>query len=122
MANLSRRGAISLASGWTNGHRCCASRRRVFAGAPSPLRPTRLNRREFLALTCGGAWVATLRSRAATPVAEAPARAFPLSAAGSGRATGYAEASKIVTVGDRTHVTWLDATPEGFRVRIRTLA
>src|SRR3954471_14400715 len=52
---------------------------------------------------------------------DVSARGFLLSSSGSGRATGYAEASKIVTLGDRTHVAWLDATREGFRVRIRTL-
>lgn len=44
-----------------------------------------------------------------------------LSEQGCGRATGYAEANKIVTVGDKTHVAWLDSPPEGFRVRVRTL-
>lgn len=40
---------------------------------------------------------------------------------GSGRATAYIESPKIVTVDGRTHFTWLDTPPEGFRVRIRTL-
>jgi len=44
-----------------------------------------------------------------------------LSQQGCGRATGYAEANKIVTRGDRTHVAWLDSAQEGFRVRVRTL-
>lgn len=44
-----------------------------------------------------------------------------LSREGSSRATGYAEANKIVTVGERTHVAWLDSPAEGFRVRCRTL-
>ena len=46
---------------------------------------------------------------------------FLLSKNGCGRATGYAETNKIVTVGDRTHVAWLDSVADGFRVRIRTL-
>ena len=46
---------------------------------------------------------------------------FLLSKQGCGRATGYAEANKIVTVGKKTHVAWLDSPPEGFRVRVRTL-
>ncbi len=46
---------------------------------------------------------------------------FLLSEQGCGRATGYAEANKIVTHGNRTHVAWLDSPAEGFRVRIRTL-
>ncbi len=53
-----------------------------------------------------------------------PALAAPpvvLSTVGSGRATAYSEQAKIITVGDRTHVAWLDGEAEGFRVRIRTL-
>ena len=46
---------------------------------------------------------------------------FLLSSHGCGRATGYAETNKIVTVGAKTHVTWLDSAAEGFHVRIRTL-
>jgi hypothetical protein len=46
---------------------------------------------------------------------------FLLSATGSGRATAYLESGKIVTFRGRTHVTWLDTPPEGFRIKIRTL-
>ncbi len=44
-----------------------------------------------------------------------------LSERSCGRATGYAEANKIVTIGENTHVAWLDSPEEGFRVRMRTL-
>jgi len=44
-----------------------------------------------------------------------------LSDTGCGRATAYVEANKIVTLGDRTHVAWLDSVADGFRVRVRTL-
>ncbi|NJL70295.1 MAG: hypothetical protein HC888_01195 [Candidatus Competibacteraceae bacterium] len=44
-----------------------------------------------------------------------------LSNNGSGRATGYEETNKIVSFGDKTHVSWLDSDAEGFQVRIRTL-
>ena len=47
--------------------------------------------------------------------------AFSLSETGCGRATAYDNANKIVTVGSRTHATWLDSVADGFRVRIRTL-
>ena len=47
--------------------------------------------------------------------------AFMLSNDGCSRATGYAETNKIVTLGDKTHVAWLDSIADGFRVRIRTL-
>ncbi len=62
------------------------------------------------------------------PVAQAqPVEVFTLSETGSGRASGYAEANKIVTCQGKTHVGWLDSVPatEGekasFKVRIRTL-
>jgi hypothetical protein len=44
-----------------------------------------------------------------------------LSEEGSGRATAYLESPKIVTFEGRTHATWLDTPPEGFRIRARTL-
>ena len=46
---------------------------------------------------------------------------FLLSATGSGRATAYIESPKIITCRGKTHVTWLDTPPEGFRIKIRTL-
>ena len=47
--------------------------------------------------------------------------AYVLSERGSGRATAYAPTNKIVTVGSRTHVTWLDSEAGSFWNRIRTL-
>ena len=44
-----------------------------------------------------------------------------LSTQGCGRATGYAEANRIITSNGKTHVAWLDSPTEGFRVRIATL-
>ena len=44
-----------------------------------------------------------------------------LSEHGCGRATGYAEFNKIVTIGHKTHVAWLDSHDDAFVVRIRTL-
>lgn len=44
-----------------------------------------------------------------------------LSQTGCGRATAYWEQNKIVTVGDLTHVVWLDSDRCGFKVRGRTL-
>ncbi len=43
-----------------------------------------------------------------------------LSSAGSQAATNEA-GNKVVTVGRRTHVTWQDVTPDGYRNRVRTL-
>jgi hypothetical protein len=43
-----------------------------------------------------------------------------LSENGCGRATGYAESNKIVRIGDKTHVAWLDSQDENFWVRIKT--
>lgn len=48
-------------------------------------------------------------------------RPFLLSENGSGRSTGYAEANKIITLGGKTHVTWLDSVGGAFWVRARTL-
>lgn len=47
-------------------------------------------------------------------------RGFVLSEHGCGRATGYAEANKIVTRDGRRHVAWLDSEDGRFLVRIRT--
>jgi len=45
---------------------------------------------------------------------------FLLSGDGSGRATAYAEANKIISWGDMTHVSWLDCTTSGFEVKMRS--
>lgn len=44
-----------------------------------------------------------------------------LSTQGCGRATGYAEANRIISHHGKTHVAWLDSPPQGFCVRIATL-
>jgi len=44
-----------------------------------------------------------------------------LSRHGSGRASAYVEANKIVTFQYKTHVAWLDSVADKFCVRIRTL-
>jgi len=44
-----------------------------------------------------------------------------LSKVGCGRATAYSEFNKIVTIGDKTHVSWLDSEDGKFLVRIATL-
>jgi hypothetical protein len=80
------------------------------------------SRRQWLqttgTLAAGLLWNSAIQ---AEPTQAATEEQFLLSEQGCGRATGYAEANKIVTDGDRTHVTWLDSPPEGFRVRVRTL-
>ncbi|MHC4181069.1 MAG: BNR-4 repeat-containing protein, partial [Planctomycetota bacterium] len=83
-----------------------------------------MDRRTFLGYVATGCApiVCSWRKEAqAAPASGKLPDSFLLSTVGCGRATGYAEANKIVTVGDRTHVAWLDSPPEGFRVRIRTL-
>jgi len=78
-----------------------------------------MTRRQFIgAIASGPVACGSFPSRAASPEGS---KRFLLSAEGCGRATGYAEANKIITLGDRTHVAWLDSPPEGFRVRVRTL-
>jgi putative BNR repeat neuraminidase len=46
---------------------------------------------------------------------------YLLSTQGCGRATAYSEFSKIITIGNKTHVAWLDSEQGKFQVRIRTL-
>lgn len=77
-----------------------------------------MDRRTFLTITMAMTTGSALRAFTQQPPA---ASHFLLSDVGCGRATGYAEANKIVTVGNRTHVAWLDSPSEGFRVRVRTL-
>ncbi|MGB0579680.1 MAG: BNR-4 repeat-containing protein [Limisphaerales bacterium] len=74
-----------------------------------------MNRRDFSKLAVGAAVIspAALQATAKKP--------HLLSSVGCGRATGYAETNKIVSIGDRTHVSWLDSPKEGFRVRVATL-
>ncbi len=51
---------------------------------------------------------------------DSPPHLHVVSEHGCGRATGYAEANKIVTIDGKTHVAWLDSVGQGFVVRIRT--
>ena len=74
-----------------------------------------MNRREFTKLAAASALLPSVSAQAAN------SKPHLLSSVGCGRATGYAEANKIITIGNRTHVAWLDSPPEGFRVRVATL-
>ncbi|MCG8611096.1 MAG: BNR repeat-containing protein [Pseudomonadales bacterium] len=47
--------------------------------------------------------------------------AFKLSGVSSDRATAYPDSNKIVTIGTKTHVTWLDEEDGTFFIRVRTL-
>ncbi len=76
-----------------------------------------IDRRTFLKASA----LATALSATGTRAWAVPDGHMRLSQNGCGRATGYAEANKIVTVADKTHVAWLDSEDDGFRVRIRTL-
>lgn len=83
-----------------------------------------MHRREFLQHVAAGGVAASSTlwcDESVSADAAASASSFVLSKQGCGRATGYAEANKIVTLGEKTHVAWLDSPPEGFRVRVRTL-
>lgn len=46
---------------------------------------------------------------------------YLISADGSGRATGYGGANKIITYDDKTHLTWVDSDSTGFSVQVKTL-
>lgn len=80
-----------------------------------------MHRRCFLRTALLGTGTIALSPSGSAADVTGDARSFLLSDHGCGRATGYAEANKIVTLGDRTHVAWLDSVAEGFRVRVRTL-
>ena len=82
-----------------------------------------MTRREFIhSITAAGGLGLVLRGHGQNPEkAFRSTRRSLLSEQGCGRATGYAEAPKIVTLRNRTHVAWLDSPPEGFRARVRTL-
>jgi len=54
-------------------------------------------------------------------VEESSPPLYTLSHNGCGRATGYAESNKIVTIGEKTHAVWLDSEGDKFLVRVRTL-
>ena len=81
-------------------------------------RPMKM-RHGFLVGTLAGAMV--MAGSNGVGQADAERKPFLLSDNGSGRSTGYAEANKIVTLGDRTHVAWLDSADGTFWVRTRTL-
>ena len=92
----------------------------------------RMHRRSFLSTVAAGAVLSPRsgfggqpstpvqqRDLQQPPLGESPQR-FLLSRQGSGRATGYYFSTKIVTVGQKTHVCWLDSVKDGFRVQVRT--
>lgn len=83
---------------------------------------SKLTRREALGAIAGAALVGAgaqpLADGSASPDGGEP---FLLSSAGCGRATGYAESNKIVTLDGRTHVAWLDSESGKFLVKTRTL-
>jgi len=79
-----------------------------------------MNRRDFIKTVAAGA-VGAASAKAFPAQADGPTP-FMLSSDGCGRATAYAETNKIVTLGNKTHVAWLDSVKGGgFRVRVRTL-
>jgi hypothetical protein len=81
-----------------------------------------LTRREALGAIAGAALVnAGAQSRADASASPEPGEPFLLSSTGCGRATGYAESNKIVTLDGRTHVAWLDSVNGKFLVKMRTL-
>jgi len=76
-----------------------------------------MNRRTFINQTAALA----VSGSAATLLTEKPGSQYLISKQGCGRASGYAEANKIITAKGKTHVAWIDSPTEGFRVRVATL-
>ncbi len=81
-----------------------------------------LSRRSFLVFTAAviGAPLTRYVYAGDTVIEPSGLDQMLLSEYGCGRATAYNESNKIVTVGDRTHVAWLDSADSRFLVRIRT--
>ncbi len=81
-----------------------------------------LTRREALGVIAGATLLDVAEGGFADE-SESPGenRPFLLSSSGCGRATGYAESNKIVTLGSHTHVAWLDSENGKFLVKARTL-
>jgi len=79
----------------------------------------RLDRRSFLATVflLGG----TAASRVNGAGRSLSPTRFTLSTHGCGRATGYAQTNKIVTLDGRTHAAWLDSENGKFFARVRSL-
>ncbi len=76
--------------------------------------------RAFALAAAGGPMLGppVARARGATRDLTEP---FLLSRHGCGRATGYAETNKIVSLDGKIHVAWLDSQDGAFHVRVRTL-
>ena len=77
-----------------------------------------MERRDFLTALAAGAAVPfnSLADDRTEP------KRFLISKQGCGRATAYYFSTKVLTVGNKTHVSWLDSVPDkGFRVRVRSL-
>jgi BNR repeat-containing family member len=75
--------------------------------------------REFL-VTAGIVGI-TISSMGLAADLPAPSSNVALSEHGCGRATGYAVTNKIVSLGERSHVAWLDSRDGQFLVRVRSL-
>ncbi len=83
-----------------------------------------IRRRDFIKGMAAGAAGLGAAHMGPSPAEASEAKAwerFLLSEHGCGRATAYAETNKIVTLGDKTHVAWLDSQDKTFLVRFRTL-
>lgn len=82
-------------------------------------------RRDVIGALVAGGCLAALQSLRAGEVSPGRAKnrsaSMVLSESGCGRATGYAETNKIVTLAGKTHVAWLDSKGKEFLVRVRTL-
>jgi len=80
-----------------------------------------MNRRAFFKICIFG--VSFIKSTAsnAYDIALKISSSFLLSKDGSTRATGYENASKIITIKDTTFITWVDTNKNGFLVKARQL-
>lgn len=84
-----------------------------------PLRVASISRRDLLLGALGTSASLLLPANWAIG-ADGKKHLHLLSSEGCGRATGYAEANRIVSSAGKTHAAWLDSSSKGFRVRIAT--
>lgn len=81
----------------------------------------RFGRMKAAVACCVGFWLLIVSAASLAGSEADPAARSILSREGSGRATAYADQTKVITIGAKTHVVWLDADETGFHVRGRTL-
>ena len=79
-----------------------------------------MNRRTFIQQASTGLASSLIHSHFFNDSSYRASYPFLLSSHGSGRATAYSEANKIISFDQKIHFTWLDSDSTGFRVKMRS--